>query len=369
VSGGQWTAFITRRGGLIALVLLAVCAAAAPVAWAAKWVVQPSPRPPAATRAPLTAVSCPTRRFCAAVGSWSNEPYGGMDSAPLAETFNGRRWTLSLTPSMPTGWAGLFAVSCPSARFCVAVGQHRDGSGLVEQFNGARWSPMRLAADAPSLLSVSCRSRTWCVAGGRSGLATLAIEHFNGRAWRPQASPPVHVRGVEKDLTAVSCPRVTWCMAVGAVYPTAKAVSERWDGTRWTVVKLPGPASAYMTLNSVSCPVPKECVAGGSGPTFDRFLAERFTGTRWSVQPTPIRTADNTGAALTGISCVSVRLCIGVPALIHLRGSVWTAFPDVLPGGLAGVSCPSATFCVGVGTTYVISDDPDESAPLVARYP
>ena len=109
----QWTAFMTRRGAVIALVLLAVCAAAAPAAWAARWVVQPAPRPPGATRAPLTAVSCPTRRFCAAVGSWSNGPYGGLDSAPLAETFNGRRWTLSLTPSMPTGWAGLFAVSCP----------------------------------------------------------------------------------------------------------------------------------------------------------------------------------------------------------------------------------------------------------------
>ena len=197
---------------------------------------------------------------------------------------------------------------------------------------------MRLPADAPSLLSVSCPSPTWCVAGGRSGSATLAIEHFNGRAWRPQPSPPVHVRGVEKDLTAVSRPRATWCMAVGAVYTTAKAVSERWDGTRWTVVKIPGPASAYMTLNSVSCPGPERVRRGGSGPTFDSFLAERFTGTRWSVQPTPVRTAGNTAAALTGISCVTVRLCIGVPALIQLRGLMWTAFPDVLPGGLAGVA-------------------------------
>ena len=87
------------------------------------------------------------------------------------------------------------------------------------------------------------------------------------------------------------------------------------------------------------------------------------------MQPTPVRTAGNTAAALTGISCVTVRLCIGVPALIQLRGLMWTAFPDVLPGGLAGVSRASATFCVGVGNTDVTSDDPDESAPLAARYP
>ena len=331
--------------------------------------MQPSPRPPGATRAPLTAVSCPTRRFCAAVGSWSNEIHGGRDSAPLAETFNGRRWKLSLMPPMPTGWAGLSAVSCPSARVCVAVGQHGDGSGLVERFNGARWTPMRLSADAPSLLSVSCPSPTWCVAGGRSGLATLAIEYFNGRTWRPQLSPPVHVRGAEKDLTAVSCPRVTWCMAVGSVYPTAKAVSERWDGRRWTVVKLAGSASAYMSLNSVSCAAPNACIAGGTGPIYTRLLAERFTGTRWGIQRIPARISAHTTEALTGMSCVTVSNCIGVPALIDLRGSMWTAFPDVLPGTLAGVSCPSATFCVGVGAAYVTSEDPDESAPLTARYP
>jgi hypothetical protein len=63
--------------------------------------------------------------------------------------------------------------------------------------------------------------------------------------------------------------------------------------------------------------------------------------------------------------------CVGVPVLISLTGSTWTAFPDQLRGHLNGVSCPSATLCIGVGTIELANPDPlyaDSSTTLIGRY-
>src|SRR5262249_45847961 len=130
-------ASMTRRGAVVSSLVLLAVAVTAPAVSAARWVVRSSPRPVGATRAGLQAVSCATRQFCMAVGTWTNEPYGGQATAPLAERFNGRRWTLSLVGPMTTGPAGLAAVSCTSRHFCVAVGQRGDGGALVDRFDGA----------------------------------------------------------------------------------------------------------------------------------------------------------------------------------------------------------------------------------------
>lgn len=64
----------------------------------------------------LTAVSCATSTSCAAVGS-----YGATDGAigPLAATWNGSSWTQI---ALRRGPVQLYSVSCPSRRWCMAVG-------------------------------------------------------------------------------------------------------------------------------------------------------------------------------------------------------------------------------------------------------
>jgi len=62
----------------------------------------------------LRAVSCPTARSCIAVG-------GG--SAPLAAQWDGMAWSERPTPMPAAGTeAGLSDVDCPKRRVCVAVG-------------------------------------------------------------------------------------------------------------------------------------------------------------------------------------------------------------------------------------------------------
>src|ERR1700688_2740891 len=98
----------------------------------------------------MSSISSHSSSFCAAV-----------DLAGYATTFNGVTWS-ALTAPVPTNpVTGLTAVSCASASFCAAI----DGpAGTVVMYNGTTWS-MPLSIDpAMDTASVSCPSAQFCVA-------------------------------------------------------------------------------------------------------------------------------------------------------------------------------------------------------------
>jgi hypothetical protein len=256
----------------------------------------------------------------------------------------------------------------------VAVGWTGNGQPLIDRFNGTRFTLMRAPTVDATLTGVSCPSPVSCVAVGATTATPfrVLIERWDGHTWslEPSPTPPtVRHAGDEDTLNAVSCPRATWCMAVGTVLAGDEGplLSERFDGRRWSVVRMPGQG----ILSSVTCPAANACLAGGiSRQPAQPILAERWDGRRWSSQATPTDTASGTSQNLTAIACTAMWRCLGVPALMSLTGSTWTAFPDQLPGQLNGVSCPSAALCVGVGTIELANpDDPDTSTTLIARYP
>jgi hypothetical protein len=59
-------------------------------------------------------------------------------SQSIAERWNGSRWSIEGTPTL-AGGSLLWAVSCPSAAGCFAVGS-RGGLPLLEHWSGASWS-------------------------------------------------------------------------------------------------------------------------------------------------------------------------------------------------------------------------------------
>ena len=94
-------------------------------------------------------------------------PLAVIALASLAGQWNGAQGRLQPTPSLSQG-SGLNAVSCTSASACTAVG--RSGAGpLAERWNGARWS-VQATQDPPSrfssLAGVSCASGATCTAVG-----------------------------------------------------------------------------------------------------------------------------------------------------------------------------------------------------------
>ena len=73
----------------------------------------------------LGAVSCVSAKSCRAVGSYS---VGGPDRT-LAESWNGRVWSLTSSASPASNFNEFDGVSCTGATNCTAVGLQNSGSG------------------------------------------------------------------------------------------------------------------------------------------------------------------------------------------------------------------------------------------------
>jgi len=142
-------------------------------------------------------------------------------SAADAENLTWRLSHIPPLPGLKDSTTELLSVSCPTSSFCIAVGtrQYTDPRTsdyyelpLVERFNGSRWTmePVQSPDNAPQvgqlpedqLTDVSCPTVRFCMAvGGFSRLSTSTglgvgvsgalVEIFNGRTWRTVELPSV----------------------------------------------------------------------------------------------------------------------------------------------------------------------------------
>ena len=357
----------------------------------------------------LASVSCLPSGWCAAVGEYTR--FGRGEQVPLAELRNRRRWAISPSQYPKRALSSeLSAVSCTSRRACVAVGDKafgKPGCGgeaapctfrpITEFWNGESWKlepaalPEATVAVNPELNAVSCSTARFCVAVGGyglgSGCATLdegkgpcngeaIAERWDGKRWREMPTP-----GGVGALSAVSCSSSVACTAVsmGAdcissgvlCFGLGGAVAERWNGRRWSAEATPTVAGAAgfnssPSLSGVACVSGQRCVAVGtytqSGATVESApLAEGWNGASWTVEPTPYD-AQAGGNRLTSVSCGSPRACTAVGAfpdpgstlILRWDGTTWNV--QTLPNpdkSLVSVSCPTALKCVAVGAAPV----------------
>jgi hypothetical protein len=137
----------------------------------ASWTIQPTPLPAGAGSGKLSGVSCGSAATCVAVGYFYSETSG--QDQPLAELWNGTSFTPGTTAvQRHVRGSALTSVSCIHARACTAAGQagrNGDQVPLAEHWNGTRWS-VQATADPPAqlsdLLGVSCPSLATCTAVG-----------------------------------------------------------------------------------------------------------------------------------------------------------------------------------------------------------
>jgi hypothetical protein len=290
------------------------------------------------------------------------------------------------SPNPGSGYNILNAVSCASSAACTAVGYDRAGipfHNVIESWNGTTWSVVPgPTPPGPSggLNGVSCVSAAACVAVGSYGTSTGAnkalIESWNGTSWSVVPSP--HPASSSPILYGVSCVSAAGCTAVGSDYPLnsghIQTFDESWNGTKWSVVPSPSPASEYNVLSAVSCVSAAACTAVGSQydtPTEQRTLAESWNGAAWSVVPSPNRPSGN---ILDGVSCVSAAACTAVGfhgdrrstrSLVESwNGTKWSVTHSPSPGTrdmLNGVSCASAATCTAAGSNAKNSQSPPET--------
>jgi hypothetical protein len=193
--------------------------------------------------------------------------------------------------------------------------------------------------------------------------------------WVPQTLPLA--RQPNGELRAVSCPSRNACVAVGDYLPSvrdfAQAIAELWDGTAWSVQRVPEPAGTEdAILNGVSCVSSTDCVAVGWYDTgeHDGAFLEVWDGRVWSLRQVP-----SVVRYLYDVSCASGRACVAVgvhgygeddagndtskAVVARWNGARWSVrVLRGLPGSsfvvLGGVSCWAARGCVAVG----VSDSP-----------
>jgi hypothetical protein len=154
-------------------------------------------------------------------------------------------------------------------------------------------------------------------------------------------------------------------VAVGYSGVLNTSFSEIWDGSSWTILRIPNPAKIGASqLNSVSCVSATSCTAVGfflHSSYLDTTLAEVWNGTKWTIEPTPTPPGHDI-TQLLAVSCLP-----GACSAIGYFELPWTTLADVWDGStwkrqtipnqanladkLTGVSCTSAATCTAVGSS------------------
>jgi hypothetical protein len=355
------------------------------------WSITASPNPPGATSSDLTGVSCVGQR-CFAVGYYGTATEGYR---VLAERWNGMSWKIQPTANAAVGRHDnnlLSAVSCASATFCAAVGASAITRGdtltirgLVEQWDGVKWSlvptPLPAGASSVTLTGVSCPALGACVAvgyyakKGASSQAQPLAESWNGSAWAVEPTPNPHAEN-GSFLSSVSCTAAGACTAGGnfAFADINQSIfALRWNGAIWASQHQPNPSGQDdNTTSAVSCSSASACTTAGSwvnGGGQTVMLTEHWNGTTWTQQKTP-SPAGSPDAFLDGVSCPASAACEAVGAWSSTAGSPdrsalaerwngtrWRMQAAPNPAGaqitlLNGINCTTAGACAAVGSSW-----------------
>lgn len=224
---------------------------------------------------------------------------------PLIEHYNGATWSVMAAASGVSGTLNAVAARSPTDVW--AVGNGTSGT-LIEHFDGTSWSAVTsanaatgqnvlsgVAAVSPSDVWAVGRSCTLC---DLNDMHTL-VEHWNGSQWSLVASPdPVQTYSQLVSVAAVSSTNIwavgSYCVSCSRFGQTMHGVIEHWNGSQWTIVANPYPASCGDALASVtSVPGSKQVWAVGNsnvctGVTdYNHTLVEHWDGASWSVVSSP----------------------------------------------------------------------------------
>ena len=253
----------------------------------------------------LLAVSASSATDAWAVGF--TKTVGAAGRFPLAVHWNGSAWAIVPTPTLSGGAKStLNGVVAFTPTNAWAVGKGRNGAALAERWNGTTWAvvpvptPAGAASSQLSGISALSPSNIWAVGSVATVVGTTVqtrtlIEHWNGTAWGVVPSRNATSSNLLTGVAAVASNNV-W--AVGYTVTTDgtnqpyKTLIEHWNGSAWSVVASPSPASND-TLAGVAARSAGDVWAVGtrqdrSGAIpIDRTLTEHWNGSAWSVVASP----------------------------------------------------------------------------------
>jgi hypothetical protein len=238
------------------------------------------PSAPVAGRSALNGVS--------AVASNDAWAVGFIGTSVLIEHWDGSAWTRSSSHVQGV----LQGVDAVSANDVWAVGWYGE-SAISLHWDGDRWSriPVDVNADEPQLFDVQpfATDDVWAVGSYLNrGAQTSLIVHWDGVRWSRVINPnPPTASSV--FLRSVDGPSSGDVWAAGwYIDPSTgqKALIEHWDGVAWAIRSIPEP-SLYPMFRGVAAAPGAGAWAVGSmlpdGGADTQTLSERWDGTTWSV--------------------------------------------------------------------------------------
>jgi hypothetical protein len=197
-----------------------------------------------------------------------------------------------------------------------AVGVHSNAQGssqpLAEHRAGSTWTQVRVpepAGQQATLAGVDDLSPNDAWAVGTSGSLTL-IEHWNGTRWSivPSPNPATGTGGDSDTLTSISGTGPDDLWAAGddgnSATDTIQLLFEHWNGTTWTVAASPTPAGSFQFANGITAISPDNVWAVGSDQTRGgKDLSAHWNGTAWSLVHAPdLSGSGQDQSQLTGVS-------------------------------------------------------------------
>jgi hypothetical protein len=120
------------------------------------------------------------------------------------------------------------------------------------------------------------------------------------------AITPPGTEGTGDFFSGVSCSSPSACTATGLLSvnggPGVGVVTERWDGTRWSIQPTPNLPGAYdIDPTAVSCPTRSACTAVGgftnNVPFFDNVGPKVTLAEQWNGNGRPTETTGNSSVA------------------------------------------------------------------------
>jgi hypothetical protein len=259
---------------------------------------------------PLAALSCPTTEFCASVGG------------RRAVTRTAAGWTrLHILPIQR-----MFAVSCASRHFCLALG----ALGFAIRYSDTHWAHHHIGAP-PHLAALSCVSRTFCLAVTGTG----AAYRYDGHRWRHAGEVPAI-----GSRWSISCATPTFCMVANGTQQVA-----RYHGSgRWTSTRV---ADGFVP-DAVACHGRHFCLAvataGGVAAAFDGSWATPVVFHEYGEGPTP--TSPDRVSCAGGGRCLVVDALGGAFGLDHVWSDVASYPTDRTPA--PAVSCLISHICLAL---------------------
>lgn len=235
----------------------------------------------------------------------------------VARRWDGHAWRDVALPK-EKGTVYLWSVAARASNDAWAAGwRDRGGFGphhaLIEHWNGASWSVVRLPRLGDSLLydvSASGSRSAWAVGaifrrnpGRRYPVAWPLLLHWDGASWRRQVLPWAY-SALQLDKVVATGPSSVW---VVSGEDQQRSRIEHWNGTRWRLVH--APFGSNDPLAGFSATAWNDAWAVGSyglGDSrvakYSHALAAHWNGYHWKITPIPNPPRNTNSAALVDVA-------------------------------------------------------------------